>query len=97
MKIVKIGGVELTPEEAMKYYQEERYIVNYGGIYQLHYSAAQRTVYGNKIYTGKGLTRKGRFFAMDAQTVNHLVGFKLVRENGEEDKEYGTDHRVSKV
>lgn len=79
MKIVRIGSVELTPEEAEKYYQEGKYIVTYGCIYQLHYSAAQKTVYGQGIYKQAGMTRRGRFFAMDAKTVNHLVGFELVR------------------
>lgn len=79
MQIVRIGNVELTPEEALQYYQEERYIVTYGSIYQLHYSAAQRTVYGSKIHTGKGMTRRGRFFAMKAGDVNRLVGYDLVK------------------
>ena len=81
MSIVKIGSVELTHEESLRYYQEGKYIVNYGGVYQLHYSTAQKVVYGRKIYSCRGLTRRGRFFAMDAQTVNHLVGFPLVNEN----------------
>lgn len=80
MQIVKIGSVELTPDEAEKYYSEGKYIVTYGRIYQLFYSAAQKRVYGQVIYRHPGMTRKGRFFAMDAKTVNHLVGFNLVRE-----------------
>lgn len=82
MEIIRIGGVELTPEEALHYYQENRYIVNYGGVWQLFYSAAQKRVYGQKIYNARGLTRKSRFFAMKAETVNHLVGFMLVNEEG---------------
>ena len=78
--LVKIGGIELTPEEAEKYYLEGKYLVNYGGVYQLHYSAAQKRVYGSKIYNARGLTRRGRFFAMDAETVNHILGFKLLNE-----------------
>lgn len=78
MAIVKIGSVELTEAEAERYYSEGRYIVTYGCIYQLHYSTAQRKVYGSVIYRQKGMTRRGRFFAMDAETVNHLVGFSLV-------------------
>lgn len=80
MGIVRIGGVELTPEEAERYYLDEKYIVTYGCIYQLFYSTAQRTVYGKGIYKQAGMTKRGRFFAMDAKTVNHLVGFKLVNE-----------------
>ena len=32
MEIVKIGNVELTREEAERYYSEEKYIVTYGCI-----------------------------------------------------------------
>lgn len=78
--IVRIGGIELTPQEAERYYREGKYLVNYGGVYQLHYSAAQKRVYGQKIYTGRGLARRGRFFAMDGATVNHLLGYNLVAE-----------------
>lgn len=80
MEIVKIGSVELTQEEAERYYSEGKYIVTYGCIYQLFHSTAQKTVYGKGIHKQSGMTRKGRFFAMDAETVNHLVGFKLVNE-----------------
>lgn len=80
MSIVKIGNVELALEEAEHYYLEGKYIVTYGCIYQLFYSAAQKIVYGHAIYRQAGMTRKGRFLAMDAETVNHLVGFKLVNE-----------------
>ncbi len=76
----RIGRVELTPEEAERYYQEGKYIVTYGCIYQLFYSVAQKRVYGTVIYRQAGMTRKGRFFAMDAETVNHLVGFNLVNK-----------------
>ncbi len=85
MKIVKIGSIELTEDEAQKHYSEEKYIVTYGCIYQLFYSAAQKRVYGQVIYRNTGMTKerrfKGRFFAMDAETVNRLVGFNLVNSS----------------
>lgn len=78
MKIVKIGTVELTEEEAYKMYEEGKYIVTYSKIYQLFYSAAQKRVYGQQIYSQKGLARRGRFYSMDGETVNHILGFNLV-------------------
>lgn len=83
MKIVRIGRVELTPEEAERYYTEGKYIVTYGCIYQLFYSSAQKRVYGVVIHKQAGMTRRGRFFAMNAESVNHLVGFNLVSSNKE--------------
>ena len=79
MSIVKIGSVELTPEEAFRYYQENKYIVTYGAVYQLHYSTAKKRVYGSKIYTGKRLTLRGYFYVMDAESVNRIVRFELIR------------------
>ncbi len=78
--IVKIGTVELTEQEAEKLYFEKKYIVNYSGVYQLFYSAAQRRVYGQKIYSSKGLTKRGRFFAFTAEQVNRLIGIELVAD-----------------
>ncbi len=78
--IIKIGTVELTEQEAEKLYFEKKYIVNYSGVYQLFYSAAQHRVYGQKIYSSKGLTKRGRFFAFTAEQVNHLIGYELVTD-----------------
>ena len=41
-EIVKIGSVELYEDEARKLYEEKKYIVTYGGVYQLFYSNAQK-------------------------------------------------------
>ena len=81
MATVKIGSVNLPEKQAEKLYSEGKYIVTYKKVYQLHYSAAQKRVYGSAIYThtgNPGLTAKGRFHAMSAQAVNDLVGFDLV-------------------
>lgn len=83
-KIVKIGRVELLESDAQKMYEENKYIVTYSAIYQLFYSV-NAGIYGHKIYQvptkGKGgLTRRGRFYAMDGKTVNHVLGFNLVKE-----------------
>ena len=78
-KIIKIGNVELYESEAMQYYQENKYIVTYSHIYQLFYSAAQKTVYGNSIYHCKGMTKRGRFYVFDGKEVNRLVKADLVK------------------
>ena len=79
MDIVRIGTVELTKEAAEKLYSEGKYIVSNSKIYQLHYSQAQKRVYGSVIYRSKGsMTGRGRFYAMDGATVNSLVGYNLV-------------------
>jgi len=84
--MVKIGSVELTEREAFRLYEEHKYIVAYKRVFELRYSAAQGRVYGSQIYEvpyrGQcGLTKRGRFFAMSAKEVNHLLGFRLVNEN----------------
>lgn len=76
-KIIRIGNVELTPEEAQGYYDEGRYIVTYSKIYKLVKTDRHPEIHGKVIYTSKGMTLRGRYFAMTADTVNHLVGSKI--------------------
>lgn len=83
--VIKIGTVELTPEEALKLYESKQYIVTYSSIYQLYYSQAQKVVCGSKIFSkspanGIGLAKRGRFVTTSAAGVNKLLGFKLVNE-----------------
>lgn len=81
MEIIKIGGVELYESEVRQLYEEHKYIVTYGGVWQIFYSAAQKMFYGQKVIAEKGITRKGRFYTMDAKTINHLVGSKVLNED----------------
>ena len=75
---MKIGTVELTEKEAYRMYQEGKYTVTYSKIYQLFYSVTQKRVYGQQIYSQNGLAKRGRFYSMDGETVNHILGFDLV-------------------
>lgn len=77
---VRIGRVELYADEAMKMYEEGKYIVNYSGIWELLYSTANKCVYGRQISYVKGLARRGRYYAMVGSDVNRLLGYKLVSE-----------------
>lgn len=79
MDIVKIGNVELLPEEAAAAYERGLYIVAYRRIYQVNYSAAQGRYYGQEVYcSAEPLTRRGRFFRMTGEAVNHLIGHELL-------------------
>ena len=53
--ILKIAGAEFTRDEAMRIYQNNLFIVNGRGVWQVLYSTAQRTYYGQKHYTPKRL------------------------------------------
>ena len=79
-QIIKIGNVELYADEAYKLYSENYYIVTYSRIYQLHYSAAQKRVYGTEIYYHRGMCLRGRWHRYTAADVNRLVGKQLVNE-----------------
>jgi hypothetical protein len=76
--IIKAGFVELTEEEAFYIYQSGKYVVSYSGIYQPHYSNAQKTVYFSKVCSQKGLARHGRFYVLDAAFINKLLGYELL-------------------
>ena len=77
--IIRIGTVELYESEAKRLYDERKYIVTYSRIYQLNYGGRPYPhVYGHEIYASRGMTRRGRFFALPGAEVNRLVGFPLV-------------------
>lgn len=81
--IIKIcDGVETTEAEAFSWYSSGKYIVKYQGVYQLYYSAASRHTYGRLIIPNKGMARRGRFYLMDAKTINHILKEKILREEG---------------
>ena len=84
MEIIKIGPVELSPNEAENLYNSGRkYLVTYTRIYQIHYSQAQRRFYGQEIFRAKpgcNYARRGRFYAFTAKEVNDLIDFKLLNE-----------------
>lgn len=72
--IIKAGTTELTEQDAMRIYESQKYIVNYSGVFQPHYSAAQGRVHFSKVINIKGLTRRGRFYEMDAKSINQIIG-----------------------
>lgn len=80
MEIIKIGGVELYESEVQKLYEQNKYIVTYGGVYQIFYSTAQKRFYGQKVINQNGIAAKGRFYTMDAKTINHILGEKFLNE-----------------
>lgn len=78
-EFIKIGAAKLTAAEAIRLYTENKYIITYGAIFQLFYSAAQRQTYGAEIYRGQNLTRRGSYRAATAEEVNELLQFELLR------------------
>ena len=76
-----IGGVELLREEVEMMYSQKLYIVAYTGVYQILFSQAQDRYLGQKVYSEKGLSRRGRFYTMTAPQVNELIGKDLLDEN----------------
>ena len=80
-EVVKIGNVDLFPEEAAEAYERGLYIVAFRRVYQVNYSAAQGRYYGQEVYYSADslpLTRRGRYFSMSAAEVNRLIGHELM-------------------
>lgn len=80
-EVVKIGRVELFPEEAQEAYERGLYIVAFRRVYQVNYSAAQRFYYGHQVYYSPAampLTRRGRYIAISGPEVNRLIGHELL-------------------
>lgn len=81
---LKAGRVELSREEAQEFVDANRvYIVAYRDIYFIDWCNNMGRYYARKIYTkftALPLTKRGRFFAMDAKSVNDLLEFQLLAE-----------------
>ena len=80
-EVVKIGRVELFPEEAQEASERGLYIVAFRRVYQVNYSAAQRFYYGQQVYYSPAampLTRRGRYIAISGPEVNRLIGHELL-------------------
>lgn len=75
------GGVEPLREEAGMVYSRKLYIVAYTGVYQILSGQAQDRYHGQKVYSEKGLSRRGRFCTMTAPQVNGPIGKDLSDEN----------------
>lgn len=79
--IIKIAGAELTRGEVERIYNNNLFIVNGRGVWQVLYSNAQAVFYGQNIIRQNGLTKRGRFHVMDAKSINNLIGAAVVWEN----------------
>lgn len=84
MKIIRIGRVELTEDDARRLYEAGKYILTYSKIYAVCYSE-NAGCYGHEVYRtvtkGKGgMCLRGRWHALSAADVNHLLGYKLLNE-----------------
>lgn len=78
--IIKAGTTELLEEDAKRIYENGKYIVNYSGVFQPHYSAAQNQFYFSKVINIKGMARRGRFYELDAKTINQIIGKQILIE-----------------
>ena len=76
----KVGSVELTEKDAFRIYEEKKYIVTSTAIYQPHFSQAQNAVYFSKVFTVKGMVRRGRFYTLTAAQINRILGEELLIE-----------------
>lgn len=81
-KMIKIGRVELTPEEAYRMYKHNMYIVTSSKIFQLFYDGVRQKVFGIPIYYSPGMSHRGRFYTMGAESVNNFLGFELIQTDG---------------
>lgn len=79
-RIIKIGSTEFTKSDLEKIYTEKKYVVNYSGVYAIYYSTTQKQYYSRKVIDCKGMAKRGRFYIMTAETVNHIIGKKVLNE-----------------
>lgn len=74
----KAGNVELTKKEAFEIYENKKYIVTSYGIFQPHFSQSQNAIYFTQITVIKGLAKRGRFYKLSGDEINHILGYKYL-------------------
>lgn len=75
-KIIKIGTVELLPNEVEDIYTNGKYIVTYSRIYEVVKTprgAYKGVVVGKKKPGAVGFMRKGRFTTVDLETAIEFI------------------------
>lgn len=75
----KAGRVELTKDQAFEIYNDKKYVVTSYGIFQPHYSQAQEAVYFSKTSVINGLARRGRFYTLTGDEINHILGYEYLK------------------
>ena len=72
----KAGRVELSEQEAIRIYSERKFIVTSYGIFQpkWHDNQPLQRVSFFQISSIKGLAKCGRWHALTAEEINHIVG-----------------------
>ena len=80
-RIIKIGRVEMYESDVKRLYTERKYVVTSYAIYQIMYSQAQATFYGQKVSDIKGMARRGRFYTLTASEINHVLGYEYLAED----------------
>ena len=75
--MIRVGNTELSNDEAKRIYADCLYVVNGSGVWQIAYSE-NAGFYGLKLVNRRGLTPKGRFYLMRAESVNTLLGKRVI-------------------
>ena len=80
--MIKIGNINFTEKELKKIYSSHKYICTYTGIFDIHYSTAQRQYYTRQVIQYKSYAKRGTYLLQTAKEINDTIGKKiLIEEN----------------
>lgn len=75
-----IGKIRISDREAERQYSAGKYVVTRYGVYQLHWSNAQKQVYANLVISRKTkLLRPSEYIYLSPKQVNNLVGQEILK------------------
>lgn len=81
----KLKGMEFTENDLKCLYVNNKYIIKYREVYQINYSKNAgyylQLIYKQPKNEYLPLTKRGRHLALNANEVNNLVGFELVKSD----------------
>lgn len=75
------GRVQLTKDEAFRIYENKKYVVTSYGIFQpqWHNNQPEQRVSFHKISDIHGIARRGRYYTLTGDEINHVIGEQIFR------------------
>lgn len=79
-EVIGFGKANIEKAEVQRLYEEKKYICTSSCIYRIVFARMQQKFYGLKLFS-IGLSARGRYYALTAKEINHILGKKLLQEN----------------
>lgn len=77
---MKIERYTLTDKDAGRLYRYNYYFVTYSNVYSISYCAASQIYCYNRVYSKKGIGKRGTYEYLTASEINDRIGTPIFNE-----------------